>query len=270
MNTKKLKTRVYKILQPQNNYIGGAVFNWFIIFLVVNDVFTTIIETSLLPGRVLNAFILIEYITVAIFTVEYLSRLWTADMMYPEKNSSSARLKYAFTLMMLVDFMAIAPFYLHFLLPIDVNILRVFRVLRVLRLIKVNQYVKALSSVGEVLKKKSLQLLISIFIIFTLMIVASILMYTVEHDAQPEVFTNALSGLWWAATTISTIGYGDIYPVTVLGKIFGTIFSLLNIGLIAVPTGIISAGFIEDTGRKYAEKRKIKRYCPYCGENIDE
>ncbi|MCL1859743.1 MAG: ion transporter [Oscillospiraceae bacterium] len=245
------------------------IFNWSIIVLVVTDVFTTIIETLSLSERVLLVFNIFEIFTVIVFTIEYILRVWTADLIYKQKNPLKARIKYAFNLMMIVDFMAIAPFYLHFIFPISANIFRVFRVLRILRLLKVNHYVKALSHVGDVLKRKALQLFISMLIIFTLMIVASILMYTVEHDVQPEIFPNALSGLWWAVTTLSTIGYGDIYPVTVLGKVFGTLFSLLNIGLIAVPTGIISAGFIENTPEK-SKKRKNKRFCPYCGENIEE
>ena len=273
INIKNIKKQTYRILQSdENNYIPSIIFNWSIIFLVVTDVFTTIIETLSLSEHVLLIFHIVEVFTVIIFTIEYILRIWTADLVYAQKKPVTARFRYAFTLMMLVDIMAIAPFFLHFIFPIKAGVFRVFRILRIFRLLKVNQYVKALSHVGEVLKKKALLLFISTLIIFTLMIFSSILMYTVEHDVQPEVFENALSGLWWAVTTLTTIGYGDIFPVTILGKIFGTLFTLLSIGLIAVPTGIISAGFIEnnpETGEKN-EKRKNKRYCPYCGENIEE
>ena len=268
-----IKNRVYRILHGhRKNYIPSIIFSWSIIFLVVTDVFTTIIETLPLKEQVLLSFHVLEIFTIIVFTVEYILRIWTADLLHSEENPLSARLKYAFTLMMIIDIMSIVPFYLHFIFPIKIDIFRVIRILRIFRLIKINHYVTALAHVMDVLKRKALQLLISTFIIFTLMTVASVLMYTVEHDAQPEVFENALSGLWWAVTTLSTIGYGDIYPVTALGKVLGTIFSLFSIALIAIPTGIISAGFIEEDedDEEITGNHKDKRFCPYCGENIEK
>ena len=269
----KIKQSVYEILHPhKKKYLPNIIFNWSIMFLVVTDVFTTILETLPLEERVLQAFIVLENITVILFTVEYILRIWTADLIYTDKKPLNARLKYAFTFMMIVDFIAVVPFYIHFIFPTGVHIFRILRVLRILRLVKVNHYIKTITNVISVLRRKSLQLLISIIIIFMLMLIASILMYTVEHDAQPDVFKSAVSGLWWAVNTISTVGYGDIYPITVLGKVLSAVFSLFNIGLIAVPTGIISAGFIEDIHEKNTEtqNRKKKRFCPYCGEQIDE
>ena len=101
------------------------------------------------------------------------------------------------------------------------------------------------------------------------MVIASVLMYTAEHQSQPDVFENALSGLWWAVITLTTVGYGDIYPVTVLGKVIGSFFAIFSIGLIAIPTGIISAGFIENIQDGKSIHGKKKHFCPYCGENID-
>ena len=277
INKQNIKKQIHIVIHPHKTNILSVIFSWSIIFLVVTDICTTILETLILSERVLFVFHAVEIVTVVIFTVEYVLRIWTADMLYRDKNPVHAALKHAFTLMMIVDFIAVAPVYLHFIFAIDPQIFRVLRILRIFRLLKVNSYVKALSHVGDVLRQKALQLLVSTLIIFTLMVVASVSMYAVEHDAQPEVFDNALSGLWWAVTTAATIGYGDIYPVTVAGKVIGAFFSVLNIGLVAVPTGIISAGFIENTPEnekggknKKDKKQKIKRYCPYCGENIEE
>ncbi len=148
--------------------------------------------------------------------------------------------------MAIVDLLAILPFYIPFLLPIDLRILRLIRLLRLFRLFKMNRYTSGLSSIGNVLKKKSDQLVSSIFVVFLLMIISSVIMYYFENPVQPDVFSNAFSGLWWAISTFTTVGYGDIYPLTVAGKIFSAIIALLGIGLVAVPTGIISAGFMEN------------------------
>ena len=120
-----------------------------------------------------------------------------------------------------------------------------FRVVRILRLFRINAYYDSLNVITEVLKSKKQQLLSSVFIIATLMLGSSLCMYSLEHEAQPEVFSNAFSGIWWAASTLLTVGYGDIYPITPLGKLFGICITFLGVGMVAIPTGIISAGFVE-------------------------
>ncbi|MCL1919560.1 MAG: ion transporter [Kiritimatiellaeota bacterium] len=263
-----IKRRIYRIIQPhKKDDTPSALFDWFIAFLVILDVSTTILDTLVLPGRVVFCFWVLEIFTVAVFTVEYMLRVWTADLLCSKTTPFKARLKNALTFVMIVDFIAVAPFYLHFLLPINLHLLRAFRLLRIFRLLKIKHYIKTLSQVSSVLRQKASQLFISLFILFILMIVASVLMYTAEHEAQPDVFKNALSGLWWAVITLTTVGYGDIYPITVLGKIIGSFFSIFSIALIAIPTGIISAGFIENFHEK--KTNKDKRFCPYCGEKLD-
>ncbi len=143
----------------------------------------------------------------------------------------------------------------------------VFRVFRPLQLFKVNRYTKALTSIAEVFKRKAHQLVSSMLVVFMLMVVASVLMYNVEHDVQTEVFDNALSGLWWAVATLTTVGYGDIYPMTTAGRILSAIIALLGIGMVAVPTGIITAGFSEQI-EKQGESDDEKAFCPYCGNKI--
>jgi hypothetical protein len=125
-----------------------------------------------------------------------------------------------------------------------------------MRLFKLNRYTDALTRVRSVLKSKSYQLFCSFSIVIILMLLSSVLMYYIENDAQPDVFENAFSGLWWAIATVTTVGYGDIYPITGLGKILGAFIAILGIGLIAVPTGIISAGFVEQLSNKKNEDKK--------------
>ena len=120
------------------------------------------------------------------------------------------------------------------------------RVVRIFRLFRINAYSDSLTLIGNVIKGKKTQLLASVFIITMLILASSLCMYSVEHDAQPDVFKNAFSAIWWATSTLLTVGYGDIYPITVLGQILGIIITFLGVGLVAIPTGIISAGFIEE------------------------
>ena len=119
------------------------------------------------------------------------------------------------------------------------------RIIRIFRLFRINSYYDSLNVIGEVIAGKKQQLMSSVFIILMLMLGSSLCMYSLEHEAQPEVFQNAFSGIWWAASTLLTVGYGDIYPVTTLGKMFGIFITFLGVGMVAIPTGIISAGFVD-------------------------
>ena len=267
-----LKQRIYNIIQPHKTAdIPSMVFDWSIVFLIIINICIIIFDTLDLPGRVSAAFKITETVIIIIFTAEYLLRLWTADMVYKDAKMLKAVLKYAFTFVMLMDFIAIMPFYFQVIFHFDINILRIFRFFRMIWFFKIKrQYIKVLSDILDVFRQKAAALFFSIFIIFIMMIVASILMYNAEKHAQPEQFGDALSGLWWAVITLTTVGYGDIYPVTALGKVIGAFFSIISIGFIAVPTGIISSGFIEKSRGEKSEYKKNKHFCPYCGNNIEE
>lgn len=130
------------------------------------------------------------------------------------------------------------------------------RIVRIFRLFRINAYYDSLSVITDVLKSKRQQLISSVFIILVLMLASSLCMYSLEHEAQPEVFTNAFSGIWWAASTLLTVGYGDIYPVTTMGKLFGIFIAFLGVGMVAIPTGIISAGFVD----QYSNLKKRSEY----------
>lgn len=131
-----------------------------------------------------------------------------------------------------------------------------FRVVRIFRLFRINAYYDSLNVITQVLTSKAQQLLSSVFIILVLMTASSLCMYSLEHDAQPQVFSNAFSGIWWAVSTLLTVGYGDIYPITTLGKIFGILITFLGVGTVAIPTGIISAGFVD----QYSRIKRISEY----------
>ena len=192
-----------------------------------------------------SIFILVEQVTVFLFGVDYVLRVITAPELYPEETPAGARAKYCLSLSGIIDLLSFLPYYLPVFFPAGVAAFRMFRVVRILRLFRINAYYDSLNVITEVLKSKKQQLLSSVFIIATLMLGSSLCMYSLEHEAQPEVFSNAFSGIWWAASTLLTVGYGDIYPITPLGKLFGICITFLGVGMVAIPTGIISAGFVE-------------------------
>ena len=262
-----LKHRVFNLIRDDDeNDVYSNIFDGTIIALIVINVLLVVLDTFNIPSPYDTISGVIETVSVIIFTVEYLARVWVADLRFPGMTPFRARLKYIFSFMALVDLIAILPFYVPFIIPVDLRVLRALRLVRLFRLFKVGRYTTAFTTIADVFKRKAHQLISSLLVVGLLMVIASILMYNVEHDAQPGVFDNALSGLWWAIATLTTVGYGDIYPVTVAGKILSAIIALLGIGLVAVPTGIISAGFMEAVEKP--EDDEEKQFCPYCGKQL--
>ena len=191
----------------------------------------------------------IEAITVAFFALDYVLRLMTASCLYPKLSRGKAVVKYTLSGAGIIDLLSFLPYYLPFFFPAGAAAFRMIRVARILRLFRINTYYDSLNVITEVLSSKKQQLMSSVFIIMVLMLASSLCMYSLEHEAQPTVFSNAFSGIWWSASTLLTVGYGDIYPVTPLGKFFGICISFLGVGMVAIPTGIISAGFVEQYTR---------------------
>ena len=241
-----IKSKVFEIIEPDKGSSKlSSVFDWFITALIIASVVSVFVVTFDIPDW-LNSFLSkFEVAAVAIFTVEYLLRIWTADLLYKDKTPVVARLKYVVSAMAIVDLVAILPFYLPMFLPASVLGMRALRLVRLFRILKLNRYSDAMASIGQVIKEKQRELCGSFFVVSLLMVVSSLLMYAIEHDAQPQVFKNAFSGLWWAVATLTTVGYGDIYPVTAIGRIIGAFIALLGIAAVAIPTGIISSGLIE-------------------------
>ena len=202
----------------------------------------------------------LEQVTVAFFAVDYCLRLWTAPALYRKLSEPRAALKYALSFSGVVDLLSFLPYYLPFFFPAGAVAFRMFRVVRIFRLFRINAYYDSLNVITQVITSKGQQLLSSVFIILVLMLASSLCMYSLEHEAQPQVFTNAFSGIWWSVSTLLTVGYGDIYPITTMGKLFGIIISFLGVGMVAIPTGIISAGFVDQYSR-------IKRLSEYAHES---
>ena len=190
-----------------------------------------------------------EAVTVFFFAVDYVLRLITSDRLFPSKSRGSAAAAYIFSGYGIIDLLSFVPYYLPVFFPAGAAVFRLFRVVRIFRLFRINAYSDSLSLIGRVVQSKKTQILASVFIIFMLILASSLCMYSLEHEAQPDVFRNAFSGMWWATSTLLTVGYGDIYPITTGGQIFGIIITFLGVGLVAIPTGILSAGFVEEYQR---------------------
>lgn len=210
------------------------------------SVLSTFSEIDGAYGGLLDA---IEAITVACFAVDYALRLIAARYIYRRETEAKSIAAYVFSFTGIVDLLSFLPHYLPVFFPAGAVAFRMFRVVRIFRLFRITAYYDSLNAIAEVIVSKKQQLLSSVFIILVLMLGSSLCMYSVEHEAQPEVFRNALSGVWWSVSTLLTVGYGDIYPVTTLGKLLGTVITFLGVGMVAIPTGIISAGFVEQYAR---------------------
>ncbi len=220
-------------------------FDALIIIAIITNIFITIFDTFDASIAYADAINLLETITVLGFTAEYVLRIWTAEYLYSDLGKGKAKLRYIGSFNGIIDLLSFLPFYLPVIFPAGIVVFRIFRVVRILRLFRINAYYDALNVIGDVLRRKKDQILSSVFIIMVLMVASSLCMYGLEHEAQPEVFRNAFSGFWWAVSTMFTVGYGDIYPITVAGKVFGILIIFLGVGMVAIPTGILSAGFVE-------------------------
>lgn len=239
--------RVFNIIEVGYNedFIGRGydVVNLFAI--IVNILISILLTFDSIVERYSGILYAVEAVTVAFFAFDYLLRLITSSFLFPEKKPLVALFRYMISFNGIVDILSFLPYYLPVFFPAGAVAFRMFRVMRIFRIFRINAYYDSLNVITDVIKSKAKQLLSSMFVLLMLMLAASLCMYSVEHPAQPEVFKNALSGVWWASATLLTVGYGDIYPITAAGKVLGTIITFLGVGVAAIPTGIISAGFVE-------------------------
>ena len=251
--TASLKERVFRIIgKSEDGDRAGRIFDLTIMALIVLSIVSIILETfEEIRMRWHPVFLVLEIVTVAVFSVEYLLRIWTADLLYPD--AKHPRLKYIFSFMAIVDLVAILPFYLPFV-GLDLRFLRTLRLFRLLRIFKLGRYLEALRIISRVFRNSRSQLLIAVTICLIVILFSAILMYTVENPVQPEQFPNAVAALWWALCTLTTVGYGDVYPITAAGKLLASVISLVGIGIVAIPTGIIAAGFNREMVKKHGEE----------------
>jgi len=246
LNSPEFKRHVFKIIEIGNiNDEKSRLFDVILAVTIVVNVAVQFMETFEELAFLKPLFNAIELISVVFFIIEYLLRLWTSDLLYPGKSKKDAMIAFIFSLDGIIELLTILPLY--FLTGFVV--FRMLRVVRIFRLFRINNTVDSFNVIASVISEKKNQLASSFFIIFVLMLASSICMYSVEHGAQPQAFRNAFSGIWWSVSALLTVGYGDIYPITTTGKIIAIIISFLGVCAVAIPTGIISAGFVEQINK---------------------
>ena len=207
----KKKKRIFDIIQIGNRKdMPSTAFDIFIVVVILVNLFITIFDTFDESAPYTDILDRLELVTIIIFTVEYILRVWTAEYLYPKKEFWKAKLKFIFSFNGIVDLLTFFPYYLPFFFPAGVVAFRMLRVVRIFRLFRINSQYDAFNVILNVLNEKKNQLVSSIFMIVMLMIASSLCMYSIEHNAQPEAFKNAFSGIWWSVSTLLTVGYGDI------------------------------------------------------------
>jgi len=260
-----IRKRTWEIVEvAQLDDTASRAFDIAILSLIFLNVIAVIIgsirDVEARFGTFLDLF---ETISVIIFTVEYMARLWACTYTKCFSRPVLGRIRFAFRPMSVIDFVAVFPFYLPFL-GIDLRSLRILRLLRIIRVAKVGRYFSSLQIINRVLQSKKEELVLTLIMMCMLVILSSSILYACENPVQPEAFSSIPATMWWAVATLTTVGYGDMFPITLLGKICASIIAILGIGMFALPTGILGAGFVEEIQKT----KRTTAKCPHCGKDI--
>ena len=255
----KLKKRTFEIIEKsEKGDTVSKIFDICILFLICVNVLSVFAETFKISKGLRTVRADVELFSIIVFSVEFVLRVWTADFLYENTSPVKSKIKYIFSFMALIDLFAILPFYIPFVIKLDLRVLRILRLFRLARIVKANRYTKSLQKVIDVIKDKSAELFSAILMLFILMLISSVLIYYIESPAQPDVYTNALSGLWWSIAIFTSVWLGDIYPITAAGKILCALMAVFGVAIIAVPTGIISSGFVESGAESADNDKKLQ------------
>ncbi len=260
-----MKRRVHELLQAgEHGGVSSRVVDVFFVALIILNVVAMILETVESCRRMAPRFFAwFEAVSVFIFTIEYAFRLWSCTVTKEYRQPVFGRIRFMFTPLAIVDLLSIIPFYLPFL-GVDLRSLRVVRLFRAIRILKFGRYSEAMKITGRAVASRGPELVTTLFLLLVLVLLLSSLMYYAEHEKQPETFSSIPASMWWAVATLSTVGYGDVYPLTPVGKLMASIIAVLGIGMFALPAGILGAAFVEEINRAPEEK------CPHCGKSLGE
>jgi len=265
------KKKVHGLLHPEivGDKHWDKFINIFIITLIILNVLAVMLETvQRYHEHYHDFFHYFDTISVIIFTVEYVLRVWSSNHEEKYRHSIWGRLKYMVSPGALIDLLAILPFYLSRFITLDLRILRMLRLMRLFRLFRLTAYMQSAHMIGNVFKKRFNELVLSFILVLFLITFASCVLYFAEHldPVNKAKFSSIPATVWWSVETLTTVGYGDMYPVTYLGKTMAMIVMLAGVAFFALPAGIITAGFLEEFR---ANRIKRTHRCPNCGEHIE-
>lgn len=268
----KIKYHVYDILveTDDDELIDKIVAVLLMILILVSSLAVVLETVDSLNQTYGSIFYAVEMVALVIFLIEYFLRLWVADYRSAPGKSFTDRLKYAFSALAIIDLIAILAALLPMLFTMDLMFIRFLRIFRLFRLLKMNRYVESLNTLDDVVRAKKEELLVMLAMIAMLLLFASSLMYLVEHEAQPDKFPDIPSAMWWGVATLTTVGYGDVFPITGLGKMLGGFVALLGVGMFALPAGLLASGFAEEIRKSRLKKSDCECPCPHCGGDISE
>jgi voltage-gated potassium channel len=264
----KVKKHVHILLHPtQGDTRWDKILNGFLIILILLNLIAVMLETEPAVYKNYKTFFdVFDYFSVSIFSIEYALRVWSCTHEEKYRHWFWGRLKYMFSWEALIDLAAILPFYLSGVWRFDLRELRLLRLLRLLRIFRLTSYMRATQVISNIFRSRFQELMIALVLTSGLIIISACLMFFAEHNAQPEKFTSIPTTLYWSVVTLTTTGYGDITPITPLGRLLTGIIIMTGIALFALPAGIITAGFLEEVRKGKKEHQII---CPHCGEKIE-
>ncbi len=253
MNLKNKRIRLWEVLEKGNSNDKASLYtDIFLITLIILNIIAVLIETvDSIYVVYKTEFLIFERLSTAIFLVEYLLRVWVCIENTQDENKSQSRilirLKYMITWPAIIDLLAVLSGILPMIFDVD---LRILRALRMLRLLKFSRYFKVMNLLLGVLKEEKQSFLAAMFLLTIAMLIASTGIYIFEKDAQPEKFGSIPEAMWWAVATLTTVGYGDVTPITPMGKLFGAVVTIIGIGTVALPSGILASGFSDQLKRR--------------------
>ncbi len=261
----KWKTKLYDILETPRGGPAGRIVDTFLVALIASNVVMVCLNTvQRLAFKYGTFFWYFELLSVAIFSIEYMLRMWISTENPSSRHPVFGRIRYFFSPLAIIDLLAIAPFFLPMLIPIDLIFMRMLRLLRLLRLLKLGRYSEAIRTMAALFKSKKEEIAVSLTMSIILLLIASGLMYSIENAAQPDAFSSIPAAMWWGAMTMTTVGYGDVYPVTPAGKVLAGVIALLGISLFILPASIIAAAYATEIQRKKPDRV----VCSKCGNII--
>jgi voltage-gated potassium channel len=275
-----MRRRVFEILtNPRPNDRVAKIINVALLLLIAGNVVASVLETDAeLARRAPEVFRWFETISVAVFTIEYIWRLWSCTASPQFQGPVRGRFLQAMRPMALVDLAAIAPFYLELFVPgvLDLRFLRVLRLMRLFRLFRLGSVSEGFARLIRIIQAKRVELGVSISVVGVAMLLAAGAMYLLEHDEPGSPFTSIPRAMWWSIVTITTVGYGDMTPITPIGKALGGLVAVIGICSLALPVAIISAGYIDELAKSREEAAVAKptppppsaSTCPHCGRSL--